>query len=222
MNQFLKDKMQKEIMVVKNSQLFKNTQRRNGFYKNEEFNFEKVVLCNYEYMVRHIAEENFDYKQPISYGIIVNEQDNIFVYKRWWKGSSVWESRLHSKISFWIWWHLERDDELWNNPIKKGLIREVKEELNISKQDIKSLEAIWYINEDDWAVSEVHFWMAYFIRVHNSNFELLDWELENWEFVSLKGLENILNSVDYDVENWSRIFFEPLKDYLNKYKNSSL
>ena len=167
-------------------------------------------------MVRHIAEENFDYKQPIPYGIVIDEEDNIFVYKRWWSWSNAWDSRLHSKISFWIWWHLEKEDELWNNPLKEWLVREVEEELNLWEQDIKSVESLWYINEDDWAVSEVHFWIAYVVRVHNSNFELLDWELENGEFVSLDELEGMINSWDYDLENWSKIFFEPLKNYLLK------
>jgi len=33
-------------------------------------------------MVRSEAEVNFDYKQPIGYAVVINENKDIFVYKR--------------------------------------------------------------------------------------------------------------------------------------------
>jgi predicted NUDIX family phosphoesterase len=54
------------------------------FYLNSEVNFEKNILENYEYMIRWEAEVNFDYKQPIWYWIVLNDENEIFVYKRWW------------------------------------------------------------------------------------------------------------------------------------------
>jgi hypothetical protein len=53
------------------------------------------------------------------------------------------------------------------------------------------------------------------VEVLNDNFELLDWELDNWEFVSLEQLEQMINSPDYDTEAWSKILFEPIKNILN-------
>jgi hypothetical protein len=53
------------------------------------------------------------------------------------------------------------------------------------------------------------------VEVLNDNFELLDWELDNWEFVSLEQLEQMINSPDYDTEAWSKILFEPIKKILN-------
>jgi predicted NUDIX family phosphoesterase len=60
----------------------------------------------------------------------------------------------------------------------------------------------------------VHIWVAYLVEVKDSNFELLDWELDNWEFVSLEKLEEMLASWDYDIESWSKILFEPIKKLL--------
>lgn len=216
MNQIVKDKMAREIMVVSNASIFWNIAKESKFYYNSDVNFEKNILENYEYMVRWEAEVNFSYKQPIPYGIVLNENNEIFVYKRWWSGSNAWEHRLHSKIAIWVGWHIEKEDENLTNPISDSLIREIEEELNIKEQDIKNVEAIWYINNETDEVSKVHIWISYIVRIHNSNFELLDWELDNWEFVNISELEKMINSGDYDVEAWTKIVFEPLKDYLAK------
>jgi hypothetical protein len=52
MNQIVKDKMQREIMVVANDKLFANFPRETKYYENDEHNFEEAILENYEYMVR--------------------------------------------------------------------------------------------------------------------------------------------------------------------------
>ena len=216
MNQVVKDKMKREIMVVSNKAIFGDMNKETKFYLNSEVNFEKNILENYEYMIRWEAEVNFDYKQPIWYWIVLNDENEIFVYKRWWAGSNAWDKRLNDKIAFWVWGHIEREDEDLTNPISDSLVREIEEELNIKEKDVKSVEAIWYINDETSEVSKVHIWAAYIVRVHNSNFELLDGELDNGEFVNLTKLEDMIGSWDYDVEGWSQIVFAPLKEYLSK------
>jgi len=201
-------------MVVSNKAIFWDIEKESKFYYNFEVNFEKNILDNYEYMIRWDAEINFDYKQPIGYGIVINDDNKIFVYKRWWSWSNAWEHRLHNKIAFWVWGHIEKDDQYFENPISDSLIREIEEELNIKHENVKSVEAIWYINNEMDEVSKVHIWIAYIVKIHNTNFELLDWELDNWEFVSLSELELMIFSGEYDVESWSKIIFEPLKEYL--------
>jgi len=52
MNQIVKDKMAREIMVVRNSILFKDYLRETRFYPNSEFDFQDIILNNYEYIVR--------------------------------------------------------------------------------------------------------------------------------------------------------------------------
>lgn len=214
MSQIVNDKMQREIMVVANKFLFNDIKRESKFYNSKEVNFEEKILENYEYMVRSEAEINFDYKQPISYATVINENNEIFVYKRWWADSNAGDSRLHNKIAFWVWGHIEREDENSENPISDSLIREIEEELNIKPENIKSVKSIWYINNESDEVSKVHIWVAYLVEVKNSSFELLDWEIDNWEFVSLDNLEKMVNSPDYDTENWSKILLEPIKELL--------
>ena len=214
MNQVVKDKMAREIMVVNNEKLFWDMSKETRYYSNNENNFEDVILDNYEYMVRWTAEVNFDYKQPIPYWVVLDEENRIFVYKRWWSSSNAWESRLHNKIAFWVWGHIEKEDENRENPLRDSLVREIEEELNLKDEDIKNIEEVWYINDESNEVWKVHFWVCYIVRINNTNFELLDWELDNWEFMTLDELEKAVNSDDYDVESWSNILFEPLKDIL--------
>jgi len=210
MNEVVKDKMAREIMVINNEKLFQWIEKESKFYTNNENDFEKTILESYEYMVRWEAEVNYEYKQPIPYGVVIDEDNRIFVYQRWWAWSNAWDSRLHNKIAFWVGGHIEIEDKDLENPLKDGLVREIEEELNLKDSDIGSVEKIWYINNESDDVSKVHFGVCYLIKVNNTSFELLDWELDNWEFMTLADLENKVNSSDYDVEAWSKILFEPI------------
>ena len=216
MNQIVEDKMKRKVMVIKNNKLFENTERKNGFYKTEAADFEKQILENFEYMTRSIAEENFDYKQPIPYSVVLDKNNYVFVYKRWWENSNAWDKRLHNKISIWVWWHIEKDVKVSQNPIHDTLIREIEEELNIKNDEIQKIEVLWYINDDTNDVGKVHIGIAYLIKLNNSNFDLLDGEIEKWEFMSIEELEKIINSWNYNVEAWSKILFEPLKEKFGK------
>ena len=214
MNNIVKDKMQREIMVVSNKALFKDIKRETKFYKNKDANFEEIITESYEFMIRGHAEVDTSYKQPITYAVVINKDNNIFVYKRWWKDSNVWDMRFQSFLSFWIGGHIEREDEDSENLLKDALVREIEEELNIPEKDIISLDPIWYINDDSAILHEVHIWIAYIIRVSGNDFALLDWELENGEFVPFEELERMIESPEYELENWSNILFKPLKEIL--------
>lgn len=210
----MSDKMLKYIMVVENDKLFKWIERESKIYTNDEIDFEKRVNENFEYMIRWKAEEDFNYKQPLPYWVVVDKENRIFVYKRGWSGSNNWEYRLNNKISFWVWGHIDKwdfEEDILRNTLK----REIEEEINIKQKDIESIEIIWYINIDNWEVEEVHLWLAYLVKVNNTNFELLDWELDNWEFVNIHALEKMVYSNDYDTEAWLRILFEPIKKILS-------
>lgn len=211
----MSDKMKKMIMVCENNKLFEWIKRETKLYTNSDLDFEQRVNGTFEYMIRGRAEEDFDYKQPLPYWIIIDEKNRVFVYQRWWAWSNNWESRLNNKISFWVWGHIDEWD-FTENILRNTLKREIEEEINLKEDAIKSIEIIWYINIDNWKVEEVHFWLAYLVRVNNSNIKLLDWELDNWEFISVEELDKMASSWNYDIELWSQILLEPLKNILNK------
>jgi predicted NUDIX family phosphoesterase len=215
MNEVVKNKMERKIMVVNADTLFANFPRESRFYDAWEHDFQGIILNQYEYMVRKYAEEDYWYKQPLPYAAVIDENNRIFVYKRGWSGSNAWESRLHEKISFWIWGHIELEDEANKDLLKDSLIREVEEEVNITDEQIKDVHLLWYINDDTNDVWKVHFWIFYVVRVMTSNVDLLDGELDNGEFLSVEKLEEITHSWEYDLETWSQIAFPTLKNYLS-------
>jgi predicted NUDIX family phosphoesterase len=95
-------------------------------------------------------------------------------------------------------------------------LREVEEEVNIEKKFISEMTALWYINDETSEVSQVHIWICYILKTSSINYELLDWEINNWEFVSFERLIEMHESSEYDLENWSAIVIDFLKDYLVK------
>jgi len=213
MNQIVKDKMQREILVVPCKKLFENINRETKVYTTQS-DFESVILENYEYMVREKAEVNFDYKQPIPYAIVLNENNEIFVYKRGWAWSNAWENRLHEKIAIGVGGHIEREDENSKNILKDSLIREVEEELNVSPDMIHEAYPIWYINQDTDEVCKVHLWIWYVVKLKTSDFDLLDGELDHWEFKSFDDLMIMIDSWDYDVEPWTQMLAPEIEKYI--------
>lgn len=213
MNTIVKDKMQREILVVACEKLFENIDRETKVYDTQD-DFENVILQHYEYMVRWEAEVNFDYKQPIPYAIVLNENNDIFVYKRGGAGSNAWESRLHEKIAIWVGWHIEREDEGSENILKDSLIREVEEELNVSPDMISEAFPVGYINQDTDEVCKVHLWIGYVVKLKTSNFQLLDGELAHGEFKSFDDLMEMIESWDYDVEAWTQMLAPEIKKYI--------
>lgn len=215
MNQVIADKMKREVMVVKNDILFANITREDRFYSNEEVDFDSIVNQHYEFMVRGEAEENTNYKQPIGYAAVVDNEWKVFVYKRGWKDSKAGESRLHSKISFGVWGHIEREDEDSESILRDSMVREVEEELQIKHSDILSIEPLGYINDDSNAVGEVHIWAWYIVTVKHNDIALLDWELASWEYMTVNEIENLIESWEADLESWSAILFPSLKKALS-------
>ena len=214
MNQTIADKMKREVMVVPNSALFSGVQRESKVYSNEESDFESKILKNFEFMVRDLAEEDKNYKQPITYAIVLNEDHEIFVYIRWDKNSSAGETRLHEKLSVGVGWHLEREDKDVENPLRDCLARELKEEINLQEKNITEVFPIWYINDDRNPVWEVHVWVAYIVKTHKFTPLMEDGELASGEFVSYPQLQEMIQSWDYNVETWTQLLTPEIQKYI--------
>jgi predicted NUDIX family phosphoesterase len=156
MNQIIADKMKREVMVVNNTALFSDVKRESKIYSTNESDFETKILNNFEFMVRGPAEENTDYKQPITYAIVLNEKNDLFVYIRGGKDSAAGDVRLHEKLSIGVGGHLEREDEEVENPLRDCLARELDEEISLKEKNITEIFPIGYINDDRNPVGEVH------------------------------------------------------------------
>ncbi len=214
MNQVIADKMKREVMVIANAALFKNYPRETLVYSSSEADFETQILENFEFMVRGEAEQNFDYKQPISYAIVLNEKNEIFVYTRGDKNSAAWDARLHEKVSIWVGGHLEREEEHLENPIRDCLTRELEEEINLNDQNITEIFPIGYINDDSNEVGKVHIWMAYVVKTQDFNPKMEDGELAHGAFKSFEEFMAMIKNPDYNIESWSRLLAPELEKYM--------
>ena len=209
------DKFEKEIMVVHINKLFNNDYFE-GFLHHSQTDFHSIILNNFEWMKRGIAEQNPDYKQPIAYCIIINpELKKVFVYQRSTKAG---EERLHNLFTIGIGGHIDTPDfnkenntQENENPIHKSMFREINEEIHIPEQSLIEPFVLGYINDDSNDVGKVHLGILYLIKTNAEEVYPKDSEIEQGKFIFFKELEDIFSKNEF--ETWSKIAFEPLKRF---------
>ena len=207
------DKFEKEIMVVHVNKLF-NNDYFHGFLHHSEKDIHSIILNNFECMKRGLAEKNPDYKQPIAYCIIINQElKKIFVYQR---STNAGEERLHNLFTIGIGGHIDtpdfnQDKNETKNPIHKSMLREINEEINIPEQSTIDPVVLGYINDDSNDVGKVHLGILYLIKTNAEEVYPKDSEIEQGKFVHFHELEDIFSKNEF--ETWSKIAFEPLKRF---------
>src|SRR3989344_4593301 len=202
-------KKDKQIMVVKKNVLLKNYFE--GFRQIDETNYEELILNNFEYMTRGIAEEDSNFKQPIGYAIIINPKlKKVFAYQRSSKDENYKEKRLQGKYSWGVGGHIEKQDNLNGNPIHSSMLRELAEEVGLNGKN--KLKVIGYINNDADMVGKVHFGILYLIETDATEINPKDKEMENGSLKTIEELEKICSI--YQVESWSKIALEILKEHM--------
>jgi len=200
------------IMVVKKDELFRNGYFE-GFQPHPEVDYESIILSNYEYLVRDIAEEDPSWKQPIGYAMIVNPKLKlVFTYRRSSRDDDYPEKRLQGKWSWGVGGHIEKVDVQTGNPIRASMLREVKEETGLTV--LSEPKVLGYINDDSDEVGKVHFGILYSIETGAPTLRPLSPELATGRLKSIGELEKICSSPEFTVEEWSKISLAPLKEYL--------
>ncbi|MEM4396188.1 MAG: NUDIX domain-containing protein [Candidatus Woesearchaeota archaeon] len=194
-----------KIVVVKKEILLKNY--FNGFKEANFFDYQSIILKNYEFLDRSVAEVNPNYKQPIPYGIIINPENRVLLYKRGNKNYN--EKRLAEKYSIGIGGHIDQEDLENNNEnfLEFALMREIQEEIKLEKESIQKVELIGYINDDSNDVGKVHFGLVYLIKINFSTIIPNDDEIIFFDFKDVKDLEQYTDKF----ETWSLICYEYLK-----------
>ncbi len=197
-------------MVIPLTKLF--AQRKfQGFISAEEFDFESVILENYEWMEREAAEQNFDYKQPVGYCVIYNPKlKTVFLYQRSKIDANYKEKRLQGNWSCGIGGHIEKIDTDALNPIHESSLREISEEVLINGN--KTVRVLGYINDDSNDVGKVHFAILYLVEIDSAKVEPLDAEISEGGLVPIEVLKKICSHGDMKVENWTIIALEALKN----------
>ena len=208
-----KDNM--EILVVPKNKLFgKNKDDYfQGFKPSGQVDYEQRILDHSIFMRRGDAEINPEFKQSISYCLIVNPQSKkIFSYQRADDDSKYPERRLHGRWSIGVGGHVEKSDS--ENPIFESLRREISEEVE-PFHVLGKPEVLGYVNYDENEVSKVHFGLLYLVETDTQEIREKDPEITNGKLRHIDELEQILFNPDLRVEEWSKIAFKEIKKILN-------
>lgn len=145
---------------------------------------------------RSDAETNFEYKQFISYGILINSKNQIACYPR--HGN---EKRLHGLYSCSIGGHIDEIDKDKNpsKTIQNGLMRELSEELsNFDKTKVK-IKFKGVINEIQSEVGLVHLGIVFLIKCKKNYIPLPAEETKGLEWKTLTQLS------ECKTELWSKL-----------------
>lgn len=195
------EKMARKILVVKADTLYKDKQFE-GFSPAEDYNFENIVLENFEYQTRGEMEIDSSFQQAIPYGIIVNQTTNkVIAYQR--DGTNSGEQRLHNKRSLGLGGHIEVEEKDAQNPLQATLIKEIREEIGLD--NITGLKIIGYLNDNSDEVGKVHFGVLYVVYTDDTEVEIGDGELEKVFFKTPEEIDELMNDPTCDMESRSRI-----------------
>lgn len=198
------------IMAVERAILFgKNDEDAfNGFRNISQVDYRSRILENYKWMRRGDIENDSSHKHPIPYAIVFNtDSKKVFVYQR---AKVHDEERLAGKRSWGFGGHINKvDTDSSPDPIFEGMLRELKEEVDIKGSVNPRL--IGYINDDSDSVGQVHFSVLYLIETNAKIVLPKDKEIALVEQKTLTELERICSDPNLEVENWSRIALEPLR-----------
>jgi len=206
-------------MVVKRDTLFAK-EYFEGFKPAFGTDFENIIRGNFSYLERGIAEEDSNYKQPISYCMIVNPVlQKTFLYQRSLKDHKYFEKRLQGRWSWGLGGHIEKvDASEGRNPLHASLLRELDEEVQLEIKGEPQL--LGFINYDNDKVGEVHFGILYLLETDSNKVIIKDPEIGQGKLATLQEIETVSLSPEHIVEDWSKISLPSLRSYLGKIKTA--
>lgn len=151
-------KFDEMILVVKRDTLFKDEQYPfHGFLSRTDATYAPITdaFQHYEVKRRGDMEENPQYKQLVSYCLLVNENDEVLVYERLSGGG---ETRLHGNMSIGVGGHMNDVEDATdiNAQLSENAYRELEEEVGLKSDDASDVEIIGLINDDSNEVGQVH------------------------------------------------------------------
>ena len=205
------NKDDKIIMAVKRDILF-NSSYFQGFSPHSKKGcYESRIIENHEWLRRGDIEEDSTWKQPMGYGVILNQSKrSIYTYQRSVRDDHYKERRLQGKWSIGVGGHIEKRD-LVGNPIWGSMLRELEEEVTfINAKESPSMSVIGYINDDSNPVGMVHFGILYLIKTDADEVLPKGNESSIGRLRTLRELEEIFLPSS-NVEGWSRIALTTLK-----------
>lgn len=200
-------KFDEMITVVPRKTIFKDEAYQfDGFksIQDEETKYIYETINEYEVKRRGDMEEDPSYKQLISYCILENENDEILVYERLTGGG---EGRLHGLSSIGVGGHMNDVPNATNvdEVIRDNAERELEEEVGLDKENVKNMELIGFINDDQNEVGKVHIGLVFKLKVNESSVEAKETDTLKINWVKQSDLANNKN-----YETWSSLIIDGL------------
>ena len=200
-------KFDEMITVVPRKTIFKDEAYQfDGFksIQDEETKHIYETINEYEVKRRGDMEEDPSYKQLISYCILENENDEILVYERLTGGG---EGRLHGLSSIGVGGHMNDVPNATNveEVIRDNAERELEEEVGLDKENVKNMELIGFINDDQNEVGKVHIGLVFKLKVNESSVEAKETDTLKINWVKQSDLANNKN-----YETWSSLIIDGL------------
>jgi len=201
------NKYDQEILVIARNKLFDGDEFQGVV---SEGKFEERILKHAIYMRRGDAEENEAFKQPISYGLVVNpDLKQVFVYQRANKEAHA-DIRLIGKWSIGVGGHIEKVDTQ-ENVLQDSMRREISEEFLLNAE-ITNIVPLGYINDDSNSVGKVHFGVLYAIETTATSAVPTSEEIQVGGLVDISVAQQILRSIP--AETWTTIAAPLLDKYV--------
>ena len=148
------------------------------------------------YRLRDEVEQDPSYKQLIPYCLFQYEE-TFFYYQR---TSGQGDKRLQGKRSIGVGGHISSIDEEGNGPAyQEGMKREIEEEVYLD--DVKSVQLIGLINDDETDVGRVHLGLVHLFELDAPSVKPREESLINTGFATPEELYSDLESF----ETWSQI-----------------
>jgi predicted NUDIX family phosphoesterase len=194
------NKHQEHIVCIKSTAV---KHREHGFVDYE------IKLSDLMLGQRAALEEDDNFRQllPIS---IFTCNGKVWAYERTSKGG---EDRLHNKIAVAVGGHWDMEDITLKNGVidlsaslQVAMNRELKEEVKITSNIIRSKQLPKMICADDTEVDRVHVGVVYVHELDGELIESVEDQLKTIGFISPQELL----SGDYNIEVWARIICEIL------------
>lgn len=203
-----------ELILVVPTQEITNIGTFQGFNPNGQTYVDKILESNNAHFTqRGPAEKNPSLKQIIPYCVIIQD-GKIVVYQR---GSSGGESRLKSLYSCGIGGHInpidaEEDSPFTKESLKKALLREIFEELELPSSNINDINftTAGLINDDSNPVGQVHLGLVEVALIKNGPILAREDAISNLQLVSPKQLIEMRDQL----ETWSQIIVDNIDQIL--------
>ena len=175
----------------------------NRIIRVDEKSFLDYVNSKHKFISRDLVENDFNYKQIISY-CLIKYKNYVFMTKR---KNTQSERRLHNLYSVGIGGHINSIDmSEKDNILIIGMQRELFEEVSIETEYNYNLLGI--INDNSTNVNKVHAGVCFIVELKEKKCGVKENHKMDGEWISFNDLQKYHNYL----EIWSKILINSIKD----------